>query len=236
MYSERKELKMGTITILPETTKNPITLMGVRAGVCWNSDITDDEKNYKRGMNCIKSGHGRVMEYVNVEMILDGYSARVIREWYTHIGALPTRLQASTRYINYSKNGFSYVTPKTVADNGAAKVKWDGLMEHIRTELSSLENDYGIPKEDVANGLPLGMTTKIVDRRNLRSLVDMSHQRKCYRAYWEYRELFEDMEKALNDYSEEWAWVTEHLFVPKCQLIGHCPESKPCGKVSFRNS
>lgn len=227
---------MGTITILPETTKNPITLMGVRAGVCWNSDITDDEKNYKRGMNCIKSGHGRVMEYVNVEMILDGYSARVIREWYTHIGALPTRLQASTRYIDYSKNGFSYVTPKTIADNGAAKVKWDGLMEHIRTELSSLENDYGIPKEDVANGLPLGMTTKIVDRQNLRSLVDMSHQRKCYRAYWEYRELFEDMEKALNDYSEEWAWVTEHLFVPKCQLIGHCPESKPCGKVSFRNS
>ena len=88
---------MGTITILPETTKNPITLMGVRAGVCWGSDITDDEKNYKRGMGCIKSDHGRVMEYVNVEMILDGYSARVIREWYTHIGSLPSRLQASTR-------------------------------------------------------------------------------------------------------------------------------------------
>lgn len=35
---------MGTITILPETTKNPITLMGVRAGVCWNADIADNEK------------------------------------------------------------------------------------------------------------------------------------------------------------------------------------------------
>lgn len=26
---------MGKITILPETTKNPVTLIGRRAGVCW---------------------------------------------------------------------------------------------------------------------------------------------------------------------------------------------------------
>ena len=71
---------MGKITILEETTKNPITLMGKRAGVCWGADITDDAKNYKRGLDCLVSGHGRVMEYVNVEMVLDGYSARVILE------------------------------------------------------------------------------------------------------------------------------------------------------------
>jgi len=66
---------MGTITILPETTKNPITLMGQRAGVCWGGNVEDPEKNYKRGMDCIISGHGRVMEYVNVEMIIAGRSA-----------------------------------------------------------------------------------------------------------------------------------------------------------------
>ena len=93
---------MGIITILEETTKKPLTLMGRRAGVCWGADITDDGKNYKRGLDCLQSGHGRVMEYVNVEMVIDGYSARVIREWYTHLGGSPTRLQASTRYINYS--------------------------------------------------------------------------------------------------------------------------------------
>ncbi len=32
------------ITILPETTKNPITLIGKRAGICYGSDISDDEK------------------------------------------------------------------------------------------------------------------------------------------------------------------------------------------------
>lgn len=219
---------MGTILILPETSKNPITLMGQRAGVCWNGNIEDPEKNYKRGMDCIKSGHGRVMEYVNVEMVIDGYSARVIREWYTHLGGDPTRLQSSTRYINYQK-GFSYVIPHTVRDNPDALNVYKGCMDEITKNLQKLEA-LGIPREDSAMCLPLGMTTKIVDKRNLRNLVDMSHQRKCNRAYWEYRELFEDIEEALKQYSTEWEWICENLFVPKCKFLGKCPETKPCGK------
>ena len=35
---------MGSVTILSETTTNPITVMGERAGVCWGSDITDQRK------------------------------------------------------------------------------------------------------------------------------------------------------------------------------------------------
>ena len=100
---------MGKVIILPETSEKPITLIGTRAGICWGADISDAAKNYKRGLDCIRSGHGRTFEYVNVEVVLDGYSARVIREWYTHIGGSPTRLQASTRYIDYG--AFAYVTP-----------------------------------------------------------------------------------------------------------------------------
>lgn len=64
---------MGTITILSETTKNPIILMGERAGICWGSDISNPQNNYKRGLECIQSGHGRMAEFVNVEMVIDGY-------------------------------------------------------------------------------------------------------------------------------------------------------------------
>lgn len=39
---------MKKITILPETTPDPISLIGRRAGVCWGADITDKEKNYKK--------------------------------------------------------------------------------------------------------------------------------------------------------------------------------------------
>ena len=217
---------MGKITILEETTKSPITLMGKRAGVCWRANIDDAEKNYKRGLDCLQSGHGRVMEYVNVEMIIDGYSARVIREWYTHLGGSPTRLQASTRYIDY-ESGFDYVIPKSISKDKDILYEYDNTMKNIQESLKSLEN-CGVPREDIAMLLPLGMTTKIVDKRNLRNLVDMSHQRKCKRAYWEYRELFRDIELELAKYSEEWKYLIANYFEPKCKYFGKCTEKKKC--------
>lgn len=221
---------MGVITILNSTTKNPITTIGERSGVCYGSDIADPEKNYKRGMNCIKTNHGRTLEFVNVEMIIDGYSNRAIREWYTHIGGSPSRLQSSTRYIDYANKGFDYIIPHTIKNNPSALVKWNALMTHINNECSALENDYGIPKEDVANALPLGMTTRIVDKRNLRNLIDMSRQRMCSRALWEYREMFNDICKALSEYSNEWKWIVENLLHPKCEEYGYCTEAKSCGR------
>ena len=221
---------MGAIVILPETTKNPITLIGMRAGVCWGADITDNNKNYKRGMDCIASNHGRTFEYVNIEMIIDGYSARVIREWYTHLGGSPTRLQASTRYIDYTKNGFNYVIPPSIENNDFEKVRYIALMKRINDDCISLEKEYGIPREDSALCLPLGMTTKIVDKRNLRNLIDMSHQRKCNRAYHEYRKLFNDICNSLSEVSDEWKWIVDNLLVPKCDYLGYCPEKNTCGR------
>ena len=222
---------MGTIIILPETTKNHITLMGQRAGVCWGADISDDEKNYKRGVNCIKSNHGRVMEYVNVEMIIDGYSAKVLREYYTHIGGSPTRLQASTRYIDYSKGiGFDYVTPKTIEKSEEASSKWFLAMGNINHIIADLIGRYNIPIEDATMLLPLAYSSKMVDKRNLRNFVDMSRNRMCNRAYWEYRELFRDICKALRQYSDEWKWIVDNLFHAKCAEVGYCTENKSCGR------
>lgn len=219
---------MGFVTILEETTKQPLTLMGKRAGVCWGADISDDERNYKRGLDCLKSGHGRVLEYVNVEMILDGYSARVIREWYTHIGGAPTRLQASTRYIKYKD--FSYIIPKKIENHPEALRKYQETMQQICKACQDLETECGIPREDAALLLPLGMTTKIVDKRNLRNLIDMSRQRMCTRAYWEYRELFHDICVELSKISEEWDYIVKNYFLPKCEVSGFCTETKSCGR------
>lgn len=220
---------MGQVLILEETTKYPITLMGSRAGICWGSDISDQEKNYKRGLHCLSSGHGRVMEYVNVEMVLDGYSARAIREWYTHIGGSPTRLQASTRYVDYQN--FTYVIPPAVKNNEDARVRYEALMHEISETCAYLEQTCGIAREDAAMLLPLGMTTKIVDKRNLRNLVDMSRQRMCDRAYHEYRALFQDICIALTEISDEWGYLTERYFMPKCEALGYCPEARSCGRM-----
>ena len=97
------------VTVQSETCKNPISLAGRQAGICWGANTEDNEKNYVRGVDCIKSGHWRTLEYPDVYLVLEDYSARVVRELYTHIGGAPTRLQASTRYINYSD--FEYAIP-----------------------------------------------------------------------------------------------------------------------------
>lgn len=226
---------MGTVTILPETTKNPITLMGQRAGVCWGANVSDNEKNYKRGLDCIKSGHGRVMEYVNVEMIIDGYSAKVLREYYTHIGGSPTRLQASTRYIDYSKGeGFNYVTPNSIKNNYKVNKDWEKIMRTINDHIRFWISSGMIPIEDATMALPLAYSSKMVDKRNLRNLIDMSRQRMCSRAYWEYKELFKDICNALREYSDEWKWIVDNMFHAKCDEVGYCTESKSCGRKPKR--
>lgn len=218
---------MGRVLVRDYTTKTPLQMIGESAGFCWGSDVSDVDKNTKRAIDCISSGHGRTMEFPDIHLILDGYSARVIREFYTHIGCLPTRLQSSTRYID--AKSFKYVIPPSVLKNEEAKKIYDETMEHIREGYAKLE-ELGIKREDAAMVLPLGMETIIVDKRNFRNLVDMARNRMCTRAYWEYRELMNDICEALSSYSGEWNTLIKLCMKPKCEISGYCTESKSCGR------
>lgn len=169
-----------------------------------------------------------MLEFIDVELAISGYSAKVIREWYTHIGGAPTRLQASTRYIDYGN--FEYVTPASIKNNPTACEVYDSAMDVLRSCTQTL-CDLGIPREDAAMPLPLGMTTNIVDKRNVRNLIDMSRQRMCGRAYWEYRKLFKDILTALRAYSPEWETLINLTMKPKCELLGYCPEARSCGHM-----
>lgn len=238
---------MGKVIIDIETTVNPITLIGEMAGLCWGADITDERKNYNRGVDCIQSGHGRTLEYPNIIMTLDGYSARVIREFYTHIGGAPTRLQASTRYIDY-KN-FDYIIPPKIENFDESKVPnftckhpkdiYTDVINTIEYGMTVLE-EYGLPREDIAMLLPLCMSTKVVVKVNLRELIQIANQRLCVRAYWEFRELMQDIANALVEYGSDridifgngnqWKQIVENLFVPKCVKDGVCYEKYSCGR------
>ena len=218
---------MGKILVQSYTAKSPISMIGEEAGICWGADISNVNKNYKRGLDCLRSGHMRTAEYPQVYIILDGYSARVIRELYTHIAGGPTRLQASTRYIDYKD--FDYIIPPKIDGDAEKRSSYENSMWSISQNLQKLES-LGAPKEDIANLLPLGMETKIVLRTNLRHLIDMSHQRLCSRAYWEFRQLMNDLMKALREYSEEWAAIVDEFFKPKCEVCGFCEERNTCGR------
>lgn len=221
---------MGVI-IQDYTYKHPIQMIGAEAGVCYGSDVSNEDKNYKRGIDCLKNNHGRTWEFPDVYMILDGYSARVLREWYTHISGSPTRLQESTRYIDYTN--FEYFIPHSILNNSKALDVYEKMMKNISNSLSIL-SDLGIPKEDSANGLPLGMLSSVVCKHNFRNLADMSNQRMCTRAYHEYRKLFKDICVALSEYSDEWKYLVDNYFIPKCDKYGYCMESKSCGRKEKR--
>ena len=201
-------------------------MIGEMAGECYGSDTSDKDKNYKRGLEMLKSNHGRTLEFPDIYAKFEGYSARVIREWYTHLGGSPTRLQSSTRYIDYSD--FDCFVPPSINTQDKKEIYQDALNQ-ISVSARELSN-LGVNKEDIANLLPLGMMTVIVDKRNLRNVIDMSHQRMCIRAYHEYRKMFNDYSKALREYSNEWQYIVDNYFMPKCEYLGRCDEKNSCGK------
>ena len=219
---------MGQVIIQPYTTINPIELVGYEAGVCWGADVSNQQKNMRRGLSCLRSGHMRTAEFPQVYLVLKGYSARVIREFYTHIAGGPTRLQSSTRYIDY--NNLDAIAIKSIENNPKAKTAYWNCINTIADTYKFLFEECEIPREDCANVLPLGMTTEVVVRTNLRHLIDMSHLRLCTRAYWEFRELMKDVIKALKEYSEQWAALVDEFFKPKCEVYGFCDEEHCCGR------
>ena len=218
---------MGKVIIQKYTTETPISMIGEEAGICWNADTTDQIKNYRRGLDCLSSGHMRTAEYPQVYMILEGYSARVIREFYTHIAGGPTRLQASTRYIDY--NDVEAIVPHSIEKSKEVKDTYENYISIVSNTYKELE-EQNVPREDIANILPIGMTTKVIVRTNLRHLIDMSHQRLCNRAYWEFRQLMLDIMKALCEYSGEWETIVDEYFIPKCDVCSFCTEKKCCGR------
>ena len=223
------------IELLDGTTEFPLQKCGYNAGVCWDAPLNDKDKNIKRAISCIKAGHGRVLEYVDIELVIDEVSARCLRELYTHIGGAPTRLQSSTRYVS-EQDGFGYYTPPKIENDIANKTIFTEGMANIQKAYNGLLEN-GVTKEDAANLLPLGMESKMVWKINLRTLINFMNRRLCLRALKEIRDLSTEIKKQLAAKNEEWAWIADNLFVPTCEIYKYrnpqlvfCPEQQCCGK------
>jgi thymidylate synthase (FAD) len=174
------------------------------------------------------------MEYVDVELVLSGLSARCLRELYTHIAGV-SRLQSSTRYVS-EEEGFGYYIPPKIESNLGNKTMFVEGMEKIQETYNNLlHNDA--TKEDAANLLPLGMMSKMVWKINLRSLVNFMNRRLCSRALKEIRDFSNELKNTLASRNDEWKWIADCLFVPSCEIYKYrnpklvfCPESQCCGR------
>lgn len=210
-------------------TAHPLSDMGVAAGICWHAPIDDVTKNIHRAIDCIESGHGRVEEYPDVTVEISEYSARCIRELYTHIIGT-SRLQESTRYVDCEN--FTFYEPDM---DDAAKKVYEDFMKHCKETYTALV-DMGVSKEDAANVLPLGMHTRIVLKINVRALEHFANMRLCTRAYKEIRTLAKELKKVLAHYSPEWKTLTDAIMVPKCVKDLYCTEKKCCGKAPKKST
>ena len=200
-------------------TKTPLTLMGTCASECWGS-----KPSPQIGIDCIESGHHRVLEYPEVTVLIDNYSARVIREIYTHIVGT-TRLQSSTRYIKYGE--FDYIVPESIYNNQSASTIYHSIMGNIQNAYKQLE-DLKIPKEDIANILPLGMESKMVLKINARAILHMAEVRLCNRAYWEFRMFMKEFINVVKNLDSEWEKIISYAKI-KCEIKGYCEEQHSCG-------
>lgn len=203
----------------------PISQIGEVAGICWGADVTNKERNYKRGIECLENNHGRVMEFTDIQIIIDEYSARVIRELYTHIIGT-SRLQLSTRYVDCSS--FEYYTPNGIEKNEEANKIYSDFMQNARDTYKALIG-LGCKKEDVAGVLPLNSNSKMVLKINLRALIHLFELRLCNRAYEEFRLLMIEIKKELSKLSDEWKQLCQDYFKPKCINMGYCDEKYSCG-------
>ena len=155
------------------------------------------------------------------------YLEREGSKGYTHIIGT-SKLQESTRYIDCSK--FDFYTPNSIKNNADADEVYNNIMDNIKETYTALIG-LGIKKEDVANILPLGMSTKIVLRINVRALIHMFELRSCTRAYIEYRQLMNDMKKQLSSLDQEWDTLCKNYFKTKCIKLCYFNERYSCGMM-----
>lgn len=223
------------LTLVGDTTKNPLQKIGSVAGVCWGANTDDIQKNVNRAISCIESDHGRVLEWVNVEFLIEDISARCMREVGRHcVGT--SYLQSSTRYVDESN--FKYYTPPSCKKDGVKDVYEKG-MQSVADFYGELL-DLGVPREDAANALPLGMNSKVVWKINLRSLVNFMNKRLCGRALLEIQKFSHELRDLLMQQNDEWVWIGENLFVPSCERFKllnpsmcFCIEKKCCGRHPY---
>lgn len=207
------------VDIIQHTYK-PLDTIGINASYCYNTELKDLEHASRIAKHCINSGHGRNLEFADLTLKIT-CSARCAREFYTHIGGSPTRVQASTRYITY--DNFNYYVPDGLTDE--QKRCYNNLMDSIKKTYQGLKLQE--VKNDITGYiLPLAMETTFIWKGNARTLENMFNQRLCYRALKEYRDLMKMLKKQISELDEQWKWISDKLFVPKCVAIGHCTENK----------
>lgn len=222
------EVNKNMIIEILNYTQNPLTTIGVNASYCYNTKLKDEGHARRIAEHCIRSGHGRNLEFADLTVKISGISARMGRELYTHIIGT-TRVQSSSRYINYQD--FEYYIPSELKGEGLEV--YTQTMEYIQEAYGKLK-ELGYKNDITGYLLPLAMDTTIILKINARALEHLAEMRMCTRALKEFRDFMNLFKQEVSKLDEEWNWIAENLMKPKCDKLGYCNEDYGCGRVKKR--
>ena len=165
---------------LIQATPNPVETIAQIASICYDSEPDNPMGLVK---HLYRNGHHSVFEHIYFTFKVEGISRACSHQIVRHRHCSFT--QRSQRYC--SEDGFGFVTPPTI-DAGA----FANDMEDIGDWYMNYQKS-GIPNEDARYILPNACETSMYISCNLRELIHMANERKCYRAQWEIRELVTKM-------------------------------------------
>lgn len=172
--------------------------------VCYKSEerITDDSAS-RFVQSIIKNGHESVLEHFSfsVRFIVDrGVSHEIVRH------RIASYSQESTRYCNYSNDGFNkeiaVIKPLFLAENTPAYIEW-------LTSCRCAENAYfalldqGLMPQEARDVLPMSLKTELVMTANLREWRHFLKLRTNKSAHPQIREVTMPLLKELAEYLPE---------------------------------
>lgn len=222
-------------------TPNPIETVFVAARTCYSADgpevlwqkvCSSDgdiipamrEQIYLLLDKVIASGHLSVLEHINFTFAVSGISRACSHQLVRH--RIASFSQQSQRYVPAEKDDF--VVPNTIRDNETAANIFAQFIDDVQKVYAELV-ELGIPREDARFVLPNATKTNIVMTMNFREIYQVCQIRLCTRAQWEIRELFWKVKAEIKEVPGM-AGLSEYL-MPKCKVLGYCPESKSCGMM-----
>lgn len=200
---------------LIQATPHPIETIAQIASICYDSDPKNPMGLVK---HLYRNGHHSVFEHIYFTFKVEGISRACSHQLVRHRHCSFT--QRSQRYC--SEDGFSFVTPSTIAKSTFAMD-----MDDIKDWYEDYQKS-GVPNEDARYVLPNACETSLYVSCNLRELIHMANERLCSRAQWEIRELVSKMCDVVDS-------DLRFMLVPKCQsgrII--CPS--PCRERKEENA
>lgn len=203
-------------------------------------DISDDERRHYFEQS-VKTHLKAPWEFVDLHFFIEG-----VTRSFTH-------QMVRQRTAVYAQESMRFAVKDNMADEAALPPSLMGRKDDdpqlvvYRRAIEAVEEAYnglvnsGIPAEDARHLLPHATTTRLNYKTTMRGLLEHAGNRLCTQAQFEWRMVFLEIVKAINDYnpgaqffesdahpyrSGKWqfeAIAQSGLFRPVCFAQGKCP-------------